>query len=344
MTKARRSKSPISRRGFARSIAFSARRSCFALSSRSPECRGLPFAFVRPTNTACRWRRNRSAAITSRCADRTRSSGSPPTRRLSYIDREAPFVLTRPVYLVMGPDEPFPADLSTTCREFADRTRAYWTEWVRRLSIAYDWQDVIIRAAITLKLSNFEETGGIIAAHTTSIPEAPHSGRTWDYRFCWLRDAYFVVKALNRIGATQTMEDFISFILGIASEEVIRPVYSIVPTDKMDEEIAENLKGYRGDGPVRVGNAAAGHVPARHVRQHHSGRDADVLRPPFAAAGRPRLISSFGARRLDGRNARPSSPMPASGNIAAARACTRTRQRCAGPAAIGSLRSASISA
>jgi GH15 family glucan-1,4-alpha-glucosidase len=175
---------------------------------------------------------------------------------LSYIDREAPFVLTRPVYLVMGPDEPFPADLSTTCREFADRTRAYWTEWVRRLSIAYDWQDVIIRAAITLKLSNFEETGGIIAAHTTSIPEAPHSGRTWDYRFCWLRDAYFVVKALNRIGATQTMEDFISFILGIASEEVIRPVYSIVPTDGMDEQIAENLQGYRGDGPVRVGNAA----------------------------------------------------------------------------------------
>ncbi len=177
---------------------------------------------------------------------------------LSYIDREAPFVLTRPVYLVMGPDEPFPADLSTTCREFADRTRSYWTEWVRRLSIAYDWQDVIIRAAITLKLSNFEETGGIIAAHTTSIPEAPRSGRTWDYRFCWLRDAYFVVKALNRIGATQTMEDFISFILGIASEEVIRPVYSIVPTDNMDEEIAENLKGYRGDGPVRIGNAAAG--------------------------------------------------------------------------------------
>ena len=177
---------------------------------------------------------------------------------LSYIDREAPFVLTRPVYLVMGPDEPFPADLSTTCREFADRTRAYWTEWVRRLSIAYDWQDVIIRAAITLKLSNFEETGGIIAAHTTSIPEAPHSGRTWDYRFCWLRDAYFVVKALNRIGATQTMEDFISFILGIASEDVIRPVYSIVPTDGMDEVIAENLQGYRGDGPVRVGNAAGG--------------------------------------------------------------------------------------
>jgi GH15 family glucan-1,4-alpha-glucosidase len=179
---------------------------------------------------------------------------------LSYIDREAPFVLTRPIYLVMGPDEPFAADISTTCREFADRTCNYWTEWVRRLSIAYDWQEVIIRAAITLKLSNFEETGAIIAAHTTSIPEAPKSGRTWDYRYCWMRDAYFVVKALNRVGATQTMEDFISFILGIASEEVVRPVYSIVPADPMDEQIAHNLQGIGGDGPVRIGNAAAGQI------------------------------------------------------------------------------------
>ncbi|MGO9361259.1 MAG: glycoside hydrolase family 15 protein [Xanthobacteraceae bacterium] len=179
---------------------------------------------------------------------------------LSYIDREAPFVLTRPLSLVMGPDEPFPGDIAATCREFADRTRDYWTQWVRRLSIAYDWQDVIIRAAITLKLSNFEETGGIIAAHTTSIPEAPGSGRTWDYRYCWLRDAYFVVKALNRLGDTQTMEDFISFILGIASEDIVRPVYSIVPSDRMDEEIAEDLQGYRGDGPVRIGNAAVGQI------------------------------------------------------------------------------------
>jgi GH15 family glucan-1,4-alpha-glucosidase len=177
---------------------------------------------------------------------------------LSYIQREAPFVLTKPLHLIFGPDEHFPGDLSTTAREFCDRTRDYWMDWVRRLSISYDWQEAIIRAAITLKLSNFEETGGIVAAHTTSIPEAPGSGRTWDYRYCWLRDAYFVVKALNRIGATQTMEDFISFTLGIASnpDDTLRPVYSIVPTDPMDENIAERLQGYRGDGPVRIGNAA----------------------------------------------------------------------------------------
>jgi GH15 family glucan-1,4-alpha-glucosidase len=177
---------------------------------------------------------------------------------LSYIEREAPFVLTRPVHLILGPDEQYPGSIAATAREFCDRTCGYWTDWVRRLSLSYDWQEAIIRAAIALKLSNFEETGGIIAAHTTSIPEAPGSGRTWDYRYCWLRDAYFVVKALNRIGATQTMEDFISFILGIASEhrESLQPVYSIVPTDPMEEHTAPLLRGYRGDGPVRIGNAA----------------------------------------------------------------------------------------
>ena len=179
---------------------------------------------------------------------------------LSLIEHESPFVLTRPVHLVLGPDEPFTGDLPTTCREFADRTRDYWMEWVRGLSISYDWQEAVIRAAITLKLSNFEETGGIIAAHTTSIPESPSSGRTWDYRYCWLRDAYFVVRALNRIGATQTMEDFISFTLSIASnpDEVLRPVYGIVPTIPLEERTAQHLEGYRGDGPVRIGNAAAG--------------------------------------------------------------------------------------
>ena len=177
---------------------------------------------------------------------------------LSLIDGEAPFVLTRPLHLVFGPDEPFTGDLQSTCREFTDRTRDYWMEWVRRLSISYDWQEAIIRAAITLKLSNFEETGGIIAAHTTSIPEAPGSGRTWDYRYCWLRDAYFVVQALNRIGATRTMEEFISFTISIASkpDQELRPLYSVVPTSDVEERIAPNLEGYRGDGPVRIGNAA----------------------------------------------------------------------------------------
>ena len=176
---------------------------------------------------------------------------------LAYIEQETSFALTKPVHMILGPDEPFAEDIGSTCREFADRTRDFWMNWVRSLSIAYDWQDPIIRAAITLTLSNFEETGAIVAALTTSIPEAPRSGRTWDYRYCWLRDAYFVVKALNRLGATETMESFISFILGIAGQDPLRPVYGVVPTEGLDEVVAPNLKGYRGDGPVRVGNEAA---------------------------------------------------------------------------------------
>ena len=178
---------------------------------------------------------------------------------LSLIEQEAPFVLTRPIHLVIGPDEPFTGEIATTCREFADRTRDYWMDWVRSLSISYDWQEAIIRAAITLKLSSFDETGGVIAAHTTSIPEAQGSGRNWDYRYCWLRDAYFVINVLNRIGATQTMEDFIAFTISIAAnpDEAPRPVYSVVPTLSLEERIAPDLQGYRGDGPVRIGNAAA---------------------------------------------------------------------------------------
>jgi GH15 family glucan-1,4-alpha-glucosidase len=177
---------------------------------------------------------------------------------LSYIESEAPFVLTRPLHMVFGVDEPFEGGLESTCRHFSERTRDYWLEWVRRLAFSIDWQDEIIRAAITLKLCNFEETGAIVAALTTSIPEGPGSGRTWDYRFCWLRDAFFVVRALNRIGATQTMEDFISYILSIASgrADTLRAVYGIVHSDPLDERIATSLTGFRGDGPVRIGNAA----------------------------------------------------------------------------------------
>jgi len=177
---------------------------------------------------------------------------------LSYIESEAPFVLTRPMHMVFGVDEPFGGTLEITCREFADRTRDYWLEWVRRLAFSIDWQEEIIRAAITLKLCSFEETGAIVAALTTSIPECAGTGRNWDYRFCWMRDAFFVVRALNRIGATHTMEDFISYILTIAAGRAdrLRSLYGVVHTDPLEERDAPLLAGFGGDGPVRIGNAA----------------------------------------------------------------------------------------
>jgi GH15 family glucan-1,4-alpha-glucosidase len=136
---------------------------------------------------------------------------------------------------------------------------------VRSLAIPFEWQDAVIRAAITLKLNAFEDTGAIIAAMTTSIPEAAGSGRTWDYRFCWLRDAYFVVNALNRLGGTRTMERYLGYILNIvaaAPDGTLRPVYGIAGRPVPDERVLDSLPGYRGMGPVRIGNDA--HRQAQH--------------------------------------------------------------------------------
>jgi len=178
---------------------------------------------------------------------------------LSYVALETPFALINPVTVILGPDEPFEASIATASREFLERTKDYWLDWVRSLAVPLEFQAEVIRAAITLKLCSFEETGAIIAAHTTSIPEAPGTQRTWDYRYCWLRDAFFVIKALNRLGATRTMEEYIHYITNIAvdGDRPLRPVYGIVPTEPLEERNAPDLAGFGGLGPVRVGNQAA---------------------------------------------------------------------------------------
>ena len=176
---------------------------------------------------------------------------------LSYIVNEITFPLTRPVNLIFGQDEPFLTAIDTTSREFLDRTRDHWLTWVRNLAVPFEWQAMVVRAAITLRMCSFQETGAIVAAHTTSLPEAPSSSRTWDYRYCWLRDAYFVVDALNRLGATRIMESYINYITTIATDvREIRPVHGIVPFSSLEERIAPDLKGFLGHAPVRVGNQA----------------------------------------------------------------------------------------
>ncbi len=179
---------------------------------------------------------------------------------ISYIAEEIPFVLLGPTDFILAADEPWRRPIKTSVDEYLIKTHEYWLEWTRYLSVPVDWQDPVIRSAITLKLCAFEETGAIVAAITTSIPEAPDTERNWDYRFCWLRDAYFVVYALNTLGATRTMEDFIRYITDVAAldaERRLDPVYPVVPGHPIPERIAEALEGYRGMGPVRIGNAAA---------------------------------------------------------------------------------------
>ncbi len=178
---------------------------------------------------------------------------------ISAITDGKPFYLEDCITLLMGPDETVNGSPQEIGRSFHEQTRNYWHRWVRNLAVPFEWQETVIRAAITLKLNAFDDTGAIVAAVTTSIPEAPHSGRNWDYRFCWLRDAYFVVNALNRLGATSTMERYLDYILNIIADtrdEPLQPVYGIRREVVLEEVIAPALSGYRGMGPVRIGNSA----------------------------------------------------------------------------------------
>jgi GH15 family glucan-1,4-alpha-glucosidase len=181
---------------------------------------------------------------------------------LNYVLSETFFVVDRQMNFILGPDETLMGGIEETARLFEQETASYWCTWVRRLAIPLEWQDAVIRAAITLKLSLFEDTGAIVAAMTTSIPEAPNSGRNWDYRFCWLRDAFFVVRALNSLSEVGTMEDYLRWLNNIVVRSRgghIQPLYGIGQEEQLSETILEHLPGYRGQGPVRVGNQAQEH-------------------------------------------------------------------------------------
>jgi GH15 family glucan-1,4-alpha-glucosidase len=173
--------------------------------------------------------------------------------------QEQPFFLDDTVTLLLGPDETVAEGAAEIGRRFLEETTRYWREWARNLAIPYEWQEAVIRAAITLKLNAYDDTGAIIAAMTTSIPEAAGSSRNWDYRYCWLRDGYFVVNALNRLGATRSMERYLSWVANIAASadgQPLQPVFGIDGRMDLDEREVTGLSGYRGMGPVRVGNLA----------------------------------------------------------------------------------------
>lgn len=178
----------------------------------------------------------------------------------SYYLNQSEFLLDRPISLFIGSDESINEEPDGLSKRFLHETQSYWSDWTRALAIPFEWQDAVIRAALALKLCSYEETGAIVAALTTSLPEAPDTPRTWDYRYCWLRDSYFTVNALNRLGATHTMEYFVRFLMdAVVSQRAkdLNPLYAISMRGDLKEWKAEALAGFRGMGPVRIGNAAA---------------------------------------------------------------------------------------
>jgi len=181
---------------------------------------------------------------------------------IDYILAEETFNLTEPLNLILGPDETLTDGPEETAENFFKRTKAYWKTWTNRLALPAEWQDAVIRASITLKLCSYEPTGAIVAALTTSIPEAAETERNWDYRYCWIRDALFVVRALNSLAAVKTMEDYVGWIMNIvakANDNHLQPVYGVGLETALTEKILPQFSGYRGYGPVRIGNQAYEH-------------------------------------------------------------------------------------
>jgi GH15 family glucan-1,4-alpha-glucosidase len=181
---------------------------------------------------------------------------------LTYVLDETPFLLNGPRYLALTYGKPLEGPLKFVCEELLDRTVHYWRTWCKHCTIPFEFQDEVLRSAMTLKLHIYDDTGAIVAATTTSIPEAPGTGRTWDYRYCWLRDAYFVIRVLNQLGHFEEMEKFISWLRNIAQEQPdapLQPVYGVGGERRLEEREIPWLKGFRGEGPVRVGNSAYSH-------------------------------------------------------------------------------------
>lgn len=176
---------------------------------------------------------------------------------LTYVLNEQPFVLDQNRYMVLTYGEPLEAPLQETAEEFVRKTTAYWQTWVKACYIPNIYQEEIIRSALILKLHQYEDTGGIIASGTTSLPEYHDSTRNWDYRFCWFRDTYYTLKAFNQIGHFDELEKYFDYVQNVLRNagDTLQPLFSI-SGEKDIIELELDLAGYMNNKPVRIGNKA----------------------------------------------------------------------------------------
>jgi GH15 family glucan-1,4-alpha-glucosidase len=183
---------------------------------------------------------------------------------INYLLEETFFSLNETKYLVLTYEDIFEAPLASTAEEYLRETIEYWRLWIKHSSIAGFYQQYVIRSALALKIHQYEDTGAIIAASTTSLPEFPGGGRNWDYRYCWLRDTFYVITALNHIGHFEEMEKYFGYVTDISFSEGdnfrYQPLYGITGEKNLVENVMDQLDGYMGNKPVRVGNQAYEHI------------------------------------------------------------------------------------
>ncbi len=198
---------------------------------------------------------------------------------LSYLDG-TPFALTGRKHLVLSWGAPVEESLPDLCERFLAATTRYWRGWVKHCNVPLLHQNEVIRSALALKLHCFEDTGAIVAGTTTSIPESPDaSGRNWDYRYCWLRDSYYVLDALHLLGQFEEREAFVNYLFDVVAAHPdlnLPPLFRVDGKIDLEERILANWPGYEGLGPVRVGNGAA-----LHLQHDVYGELALALAPVF---------------------------------------------------------------
>jgi GH15 family glucan-1,4-alpha-glucosidase len=188
---------------------------------------------------------------------------APATRLHLRSNVPAPYILNglsirvdEPRFLILSGDTASDLDSATAVRRVLDDTILGWRAWAKTCALPSFSEREVLRSALCLKLHAFEETGAIVAAATTSIPEAPGTARTWDYRYCWLRDAAFVVEALRRLSHLTEGEAFVGFLRDVAERGPLQPVYGIGGERDLPEQHLDHLAGFAGGRPVRIGNAA----------------------------------------------------------------------------------------
>ena len=174
----------------------------------------------------------------------------------------APFALTKRHHLVLSWGAAPEGGLQGHCERHLAETVRYWQGWVKHCDVTPTLQAEVIRSALALKLHCYEDTGAIVASTTMALPESPGSGRTWDYRYCWLRDAYYVLDAFRVLGHFEEREKFMEYLLNIVASNPsleLSPLYRIDGRSDLTEHVLPNWAGFENEGFVRVGNGAAVH-------------------------------------------------------------------------------------
>ena len=202
------------------------------------------------------------------------------------VGQESAFRVEKDLYFFLGPDESFTAAIEPELEKMLDDTLTEWRGWVRGLATPPEYQEAVIRAAITLKLCQHEDTGAIVAALTTSIPEHADSGRNWDYRYCWVRDAYYTVEALNRIGALDVLESYLEYLRNIVDGSAtgdVQPLYDVRGNARLEESEAGRARRLSRHGAGARGQRGVHAETARRLRADRAELGTGVHRPPADA-------------------------------------------------------------